>query len=255
MAGRDGEGEGDGAPRWRRARVVRAPGGAVSDLLHDSRLLWFLSRSTGLVALVLLTLTLVLGITASSRLGTAGWPRFVTQALHRNVSMFVILLLGAHIAVVVIDDYVPIRPVDAAVPFVATYRPIWLGLGVLSVHLLLVLVLTSLLRQRLGYGTWRAVHWIAYLSWPAAVVHGLGTGSDPRELWAAALTAGCGLAVLAAVSWRIVAGWPARRSLRLGAVLVTAMSVAAVVVWARQGPLAPGWGKRAGTQAPAAVAR
>lgn len=227
----------------------------MSALPHDPRLLWFVSRATGLVALVLLTLTLVLGITASTRLASAGWPRFVTQGLHRNVSLFVLVLLGGHVAAVVIDDYVPIRPVDAAVPFLATYRPIWLGLGVLSLEFLLALVLTSLMRQRLGYGTWRVVHWISYLSWPLAVVHGLGTGSDPREPWAVALTAGCGLAVLAAIFWRIVTGWPARRTLRLGAVLVTAASVAAVVVWARQGPLAPGWGKRAGTQTPAAVSR
>jgi sulfoxide reductase heme-binding subunit YedZ len=227
----------------------------VNDLLNDPRLLWFLSRATGLVSLVLLTFTVVLGITASTRLATAGWPRFVTQGLHRNVSLFVVVLLGAHVAVVVVDDYVPIHPVDVIVPFQAAYRPIWLGLGVVAVDLLLALVVTSLLRQRLGYGTWRVIHWVSYLSWPMAVVHGLGTGSDPRRVWVTALTAGCGALVLVAVSWRIVAGWPAQRTLRVGAVMVTAAAVALVVVWARQGPLAPGWGKRAGTPPPASAGK
>lgn len=219
----------------------------VGKILDDPRLLWFVARSTGLVCLVLLTLTVVLGITASTRVASTGWPRFVTQGLHRNVSLFVLALLAAHIAAVVADDYVPLYLRDAVVPFVARYRPIWVGLGVLALHLLLALVVTSLLRQQLGYGTWRVVHWIAYLSWPLALLHGLGTGSDPRRGWVLVLTVACALAVLIAIGWRIVAGWPARRVLRVGAVLVTASAVVATVVWARQGPLAPGWGKRAGT--------
>jgi len=222
-------------------------GDFLRGVLDDPRLLWFVARATGLVCLVLLTVTVVLGITASTRLASAGWPRFVTQGLHRNVSLYVLALLAAHIAAVVADNFVPLYLKDAVVPFVAAYRPIWLGLGVLSLHLLLALVVTSLLRQRLGYGTWRVVHWIAYLSWPLALLHGLGTGSDPRRGGVVALTAICGASVLAAVLWRIVAGWPTRRTLRLGAALVTVSAVAATVVWARQGPLAPGWGKRAGT--------
>ena len=137
----------------------------VHQLLDDPAVLWYASRATGLVVLVLLTATVVLGVTATTRVTTSSWPRFVTQGLHRNISLFVIILLAAHIAAVVIDDYVPIRPVDAVVPFIAGYRPFWLGLGVVSALLLAALVLTSLLRQRLGYATWRVVHWISYLSW------------------------------------------------------------------------------------------
>lgn len=225
----------------------------MSALLGDSKLLWYLSRSTGLVCLVLLTATFVLGIGANSRLSSAGWPRFVTQGLHRNISLFVLALLTVHIGTAIADNFVPIHLIDAIVPFRSAYRPFWLGLGVLAVDLLIALVLTSLVRQRLGYGTWRVVHWSAYLCWPLAVVHGLGTGTDPRRVWAVALALACGAAVLLAVAWRIVAGWPTRRTLRLGAVVVTACTVAAVVLWARQGPLAPGWSKRAGTPpAPAA---
>jgi predicted ferric reductase len=227
----------------------------VSALLDDPKLLWYVSRATGLVCLILLTLTLVLGVTASTRLASANWPRFVTQGLHRNVSLFVVILLAAHVAAVVIDDYVPIHLADAIIPFRAAYRPFWLGLGVVSLDLLLALVITSLLRQRLGYGTWRVVHWMSYASWPLAVVHGLGTGSDPRRTWVLGLTLGCAAAVLLAIAWRIVVGWPARAILRVGAVIVTACAVAAVVVWARQGPLAPGWGKRAGTPVPASAGR
>jgi predicted ferric reductase len=219
----------------------------VTHILHDRALLWYVSRATGLVCLVLLTLVVLLGILATTRVSTAGWPRFLTQGLHRNVSLFVLALLSVHIASVVTDDYVPITGRDALVPFVSAYRPFWLGLGVVAVELLVALVLTSLVRQRLGFGTWRAVHWASYLCWPLALVHGLGTGSDPRRGWATGLSVGCAAVVLAAVAWRIVEGWPRRATMRLGAVVLAAGAVATVVVWARQGPLAPGWSKRAGT--------
>jgi sulfoxide reductase heme-binding subunit YedZ len=199
--------------------------------------------------------TVVLGVTATTRVASSGWPRFVTQGLHRNVSLFVLVLLAGHIAAVVADDYVPIHPLDAVVPFIAAYRPFWLGLGVVAIDLLLALVITSLLRQRLGYAAWRIVHWIAYLSWPLALVHGLGSGSDSRETWALGLTAACAVAVVLAIGWRIVAGWPARAMLRVGAVMVTLGAVAAVVMWARQGPLAPGWNRKASVPNPISVSR
>jgi sulfoxide reductase heme-binding subunit YedZ len=217
----------------------------VHQLMDDPAVLWYAARATGLVVLVLLTATVVLGVTATTRVTGAAWPRFVTQGLHRNVSLFVIVLLAGHITAVVVDGYVPIRPVDAVVPFIAGYRPFWLGLGVLSALLLAALVVTSLLRQRLGYATWRVVHWISYLSWPLALVHGLGTGSDSRDHWALGLTLVCAAAVLLAIGWRIVSGWPARAVLRVGAVMVTAAAVVVVAMWARQGPLAPGWSKKA----------
>jgi predicted ferric reductase len=225
----------------------------VSAMLNDPAVLWYVARATGLVSLVLLTLSVVLGIIATTRLSSAGWPRFVTQGLHRNVSLFVLALLAVHVTAVVVDDNVPIRLRDVAVPFAATYRPFWLGLGVVAIDLVLALLLTSLLRQRLGYAGWRAVHWAGYLCWPLALVHGLGTGSDPRRSWTGWLAACCALLVLLAIAGRIIEGWPRRATARIGVALVSACAVAAVVVWARQGPLAPGWSERAGTPAPTAT--
>lgn len=219
----------------------------MTDLLTDPQLSWFLARATGVISLVLITLSMVLGIGSSTRMSSAGWPRFVTQALHRNVSLFVLVLLALHVVVVVLDDYVTITIADSFVPFVSSYRPIWLGVGVLSSDLFIALVVTSELRNRFGYGTWRVVHWTAYLCWPFAVVHSLGTGSDTRQTWAVWLVAACVALLLLSVAWRIVEGWPRRAVLRAGAVIVTACTVAVVFAWAKQGPFAPGWSKRAGT--------
>ena len=219
----------------------------MTDLLTDPQLTWFVARATGFICLALTTLSLVLGIGSSTRMATAGWPRFVTQALHRNVSLLVLVLLGIHIAAVVLDDYVTITVADSVLPFVSSYRPIWLGFGVTASDLLVAVAVTSELRHRIGYGTWRAVHWTSYLCWPLAVVHSLGTGTDPRQGWATWVVVACVALVLLAVAWRIVEGWPRCAVIRTGAAVLTTCAVAVVFVWAKQGPLAPGWSKRAGT--------
>jgi sulfoxide reductase heme-binding subunit YedZ len=164
--------------------------GALGD-----RSLWYLSRGTGAVSLVLLTVTLVLGIVDVRRWSSQSVPRFVIDGLHRTVSMLVLLTLAIHIVTSVLDPFAPIRLVDAIVPFGSGYRPVWLGLGAVAFDLLLALVITSLIRARIGQRGWRAVHWAAYACWPLALVHGLGTGSDVRDGFLLPLSLACAVAV------------------------------------------------------------
>lgn len=222
----------------------------MTDLLSDERLTWFVARSTGVICLVLLTVSLVLGVGASTRMSSVRWPRFVTQSLHRSVSLFALGLLAAHVVAVIVDNFVTITVVDAVLPFVSAYRPIWMGLGTIASDLLIAVTITSLLRHRIGYGTWRAVHWTSYACWPLAIVHGLGTGSDTRKGWNVWVTLACVLLVLLAIAWRVVEGWPQHAAVRVGAVLLTACAIALVFTWAKQGPFAPGWSKRANTPPP-----
>lgn len=219
----------------------------MSALLGDPQLTWFLSRASGVTALALLTLSMVLGIGASTRLSSARWPRFVTQGLHRNISLFVLVLTAVHVLVTVLDDYVVIGIPESLIPFIGTYRPFWLGLGTVSSDLVIAAILTSLVRQRIGYGTWRAVHWTSYLCWPLGIVHSLGTGTDTRTDWMVWFVVANVALVLLAIAWRIVDGWPRRALLRTTAVVVTACAVAVVFTWAKQGPFAPNWSKRSGT--------
>ena len=222
----------------------------MSDLLSDERLTWFVARSTGVICLVLLTVSLVLGVGASTRMSSVRWPRFVTQSLHRSVSLFALGLLLAHVVAVIVDNFVRITVLDAVIPFTSTYRPVWMALGTIAAELLVAVTVTSLLRHRIGYGTWRAVHWTSYACWPLAVVHGLGTGSDTRKGWNVWVTLACVLLVLFAIAWRVVEGWPRHAAVRVGAVVLTAFAVAVVFTWAKQGPFAPGWSKRANTPPP-----
>jgi predicted ferric reductase len=178
---------------------------AVLSLAAEStKALWYLTRGSGIVTLLLLTVSTVLGVTTAVRWASRRWPRFIVEGLHKNVSLLSIVFLGVHIATAVLDGYVPIRWIDSVVPFAGQYRPLWLGLGALSFDLLLAVIITSLIRVRLGYRTWRAVHWLAYACWPIAVIHGLGTGSDTSQGWMRIVYVAAVAAVGAAVSARSV---------------------------------------------------
>lgn len=208
---------------------------------------WYLTRSTGIVGLLLLTLAVGLGVIDVRRLSTPRWPRFALDALHRNVSLLAMAFLAVHVLTSVIDSFAPISPIDAFIPFVGAYRPFWLGLGALSLDLLLAVTVTSLLRRRLGFASWRAIHWLTYASWPIGLLHSFGTGSDVKSGWLLALSVVCLLVVLAAVLARVAAGWPEQRRLRgasLGAAGAFSLFLA---LWLPGGPLGSEWARRSGT--------
>jgi sulfoxide reductase heme-binding subunit YedZ len=217
----------------------------------DGRALWYLSRGTGAISLVLLTATVVLGVVDLRQWSSPNVPRFIVDGLHRTVSLLVVVTLAIHIATSVLDPFAPIRLVDAVLPFTSGYRPVWLGLGAVAFDLLVALVITSLLRARLGYRGWRAVHWIAYACWPVALVHGLGTGSDVRGGFVLPLSVACAATVALAVAVRLTSPDTRRLVWRLGGFGVLAASGIALALWLPSGPLAQGWAAQADTPAPA----
>ena len=211
---------------------------------------WYLTRSTGAVALLLLTLAVALGVADVQRWSTPRWPRFVVDTLHRNVSLLALAFLALHILTAVLDTFAPISLVAAFVPFVSSYRPFWLGLGAVALDLLLAVILTSLLRQRVGPAVWRATHWLVYACWPVALLHTLGTGSDVKSAWLLVLSVTCLGVVAAAVLVRTFGSWTAAsarvRGLALGG---TAAFTAGLLLWLPSGPLGSEWARRSGTPA------
>jgi predicted ferric reductase len=172
--------------------------------MHSSSIvLWYTSRATGVVSLVLLTAVLVLGLLVSRQRRLPGLPRFGALSLHRYLSLLAVGFLVVHILTAVADTYVSIPLIAAIVPFASHYQPLWLGLGAVSLDLMIALIVTSLLRARIGRRTWRVVHWLAYLSWPVAIAHGIGSGPDLRSGWLFWLTIASVLAVAAAIAWRV----------------------------------------------------
>lgn len=210
--------------------------------------LWYLSRGTGAITLVLLTVTVVLGIGGAVRWRPGPHvPRFLVDGLHRNISLLVVVLLAVHVVTSVLDPFAHLHVLDALVPLASQYRPVWLGLGALALDVLLAVMVTSLLRARLGLRAWRTVHWAAYACWPVAVLHGLGTGTDASAVWLEGLTAVCTMAVAAAVATRLLRGWPQRAALRSAALGLLAATLAGGAAFAVAGPMRPGWARRSGT--------
>jgi|SRR5579863_3097633 len=207
---------------------------------------WYLTRSSGAVALLLLSVAVALGVADVRRLGTPAWPRFVLDALHRNVSLLALVFLVLHILTAVLDSFASISLLAAFVPFVGSYRPFWLGLGAVAFDLLLAVILTSVLRQRVGPRAWRATHWLVYACWLIALLHTLGTGSDVKSTWLLVLSGACVALTIAAVLARVGFSHEStrRRGLAIGGTFAFALGLA---LWLPSGPLGSEWARRSGT--------
>ena len=185
----------------------RRAGGVMS-----SEMLWYTTRATGLLAMLLLTATVVLGLMTSRRVSAPGWPRFVQQDLHKRISILAVCFLGIHVLTSVVDTYVHIGWIAVVVPFTSPYERFFVGLGAISLDLLLAVFVSSIARSHIGARTWRALHWLAYLSWPVAIAHGIGSGTDMRLTWVDGLVGACCFAVVAAAAWRFAAPVISRRT-------------------------------------------
>jgi predicted ferric reductase len=164
---------------------------------------WVLTRGSGVVSLLLLTTSVALGIVNLARWRSGTWPRFVIDAIHRNVALLAVTFVGVHVATTVLDRFVSIGLVNAVVPFSGGYKPLWLGLGAIAFDLLLALIATGLLRRLVGYRAWRATHWLAYACWPIAALHGIGMGTDASQPWMLAVALGCAGVVAVALLSRL----------------------------------------------------
>jgi methionine sulfoxide reductase heme-binding subunit len=213
-------------------------------MLASSMNVWYATRGAGAVALVLLTLSFALGTPTLLSWGSERMPRLVVQLMHRNLSLLAVVFVALHVATTVVDAFAPIGWIDAIVPFRAGYRPIWLGFGAIAVDMLLAVIITSLIRVRLGYERWRQVHYLTYAMWPIALVHALGSGSDTRAAWMWWLDGACVLIVIIATSTRLIERRPANERVKLaafGGLVVVPLLIAA---WAVAGPLKADWGKK-----------
>lgn len=168
-----------------------------------SPVLWYATRATGLMALFLLTGTMLLGLLTSTRFATRWWPGVAQQDLHRRVSLLSVLFVAGHVLTSVLDSFVHIGWAAVLVPFLSAYKTLWVGLGTISLDLMLAIALTSMLRHRVPARLWRGIHWLAYVSWPVAVVHTIGIGTDVHTRWVLDLVIACVVAVVAAAGIRL----------------------------------------------------
>jgi methionine sulfoxide reductase heme-binding subunit len=163
---------------------------------------WILARASGITAYVLLTTTVLAGLLLKARpFGSRLKAASVTD-VHRFLSLLALGAIGIHGVALVLDRAVPIPIQALLVPGIATYRPVWTGLGVVAAELMALLVLSFSVRRWIGAKTWRRFHYVAYAAFAAAAIHGITTGSDTSQTWARVLYAGSLGAVVAATAWR-----------------------------------------------------
>lgn len=167
-------------------------------------MLWYVDRGAGLVALMLLTLGVVLGVITALRVRSPQWPRFAVSKLHRNVALLALVFGTVHAATSILDSYVKIGIVDAFVPFGSQYSPLWIGVGAISADLMLAVLVTTALRKRLSKRAWHSVHLLSYACWSGALIHSFALGSDTRsEVWGVLVVAACVGVTSAAVLQRL----------------------------------------------------
>jgi len=172
-----------------------------------SEALWALGRGNGIVALAFMTLSVALGVASRSGRPLFALPRFGIAGVHRFVALAATLLVMLHMGLLFLDPYAKLRIIDFVVPFLGAYRPLWQGLGTVAFDLLIVVIVTSLLRDRLGLRVFRAVHWTTYLLWPIALAHALGNGTDTGRIWFQAFAGCCALLVAVVIVWRLRTGF------------------------------------------------
>jgi len=172
---------------------------------------WYLMRATGVVSLLLLTAVFVLGIATTNRWRVRRLPGFAALSLHRSLSLLAVVFLTLHVATALVDPYAAVGVAAVVIPFVAGKSALWVGLGAVSLDLTAALIVTSLLRSRLSLRVWRGIHWVAYLSWPLAIGHSLGIGSDTGTVWMRVVAGACVGLVVAAAAYRLRrAGGPSK---------------------------------------------
>ena len=173
--------------------------------INSSTALWYASRATGVVALLLMTAVVLLGLLVTRQGRLPGLPRFAVTGLHRNLSLVAVVFVVLHVLTAVADSYVHIPLISAVVPLTSSYERLALGLGAVSMDIMIAVIVTSLLRRHLSRRLWRAVHLLAYVSWPVAWLHSITSSTDLRHGWLFLTAVGCALLVVAAVLWRLSA--------------------------------------------------
>jgi sulfoxide reductase heme-binding subunit YedZ len=184
---------------------------------------WYAARGAGILAYVVLSFVVVLGATMAGKKTFARWPKFAVEDVHRFAGLLVGTFVSIHIVTIAIDSYLPFSLTSLVVPLTSRYRPLWIALGVVAAELLLALAITNHYRRSISYRFWRNAHYVNFVVWTAATLHGLGSGTDRSSPWFLALFGVATGAVVAAVGASLARrrlarpAWPVALALGAGA--------------------------------------
>lgn len=196
-------------------------------------LLWYVARGSGIVAYLLLTAAVVLGIALSRRWYSSTWPRMVVDATHRWLTITFYAFVFIHVLTIWLDPVAHFSILATVIPFAASYRPFWVSLGIVGAELGLAIGASVWVRRWIGYRAWHLLHGLAYPIFGLSLLHGLGSGTDSRTPWAMSIYIVSLILVLGATAWRTSAMPKARTA----ALTLAVIAVASVVAWQFQGQI------------------
>jgi DMSO/TMAO reductase YedYZ heme-binding membrane subunit len=166
--------------------------------------LWYTSRATGIVALVLFTAVVAFGALVANRVGGKSVGRFELNELHRSLSLVALIFLAIHILTTVLDTYAPTGWLSAVLPFASRYERLGVAVGAIAFDLMIAVWISSLLKARVRHQSWRFIHWFSWLAFASAILHAYLSGADTKNGAGLALVIVCALVVLAAGAWRFI---------------------------------------------------
>ncbi|MCK6627729.1 MAG: hypothetical protein L6R45_21420 [Anaerolineae bacterium] len=144
----------------------------------DTKAYWYMARAGGLVGYLLLWLSVVWGLILSTKITEGLVSASLAYGLHEFLSLGTVLFAAGHALVLLGDRYIGFNIFHLAVPFLAPYEPLWTGLGTIGLYLSAALTGSFYLRKQLGQKVWRAFHYLAFVAYILALVHGIMAGSD-----------------------------------------------------------------------------
>ncbi len=175
---------------------------------------WLASRSAGIVAFLLITAAVVLGLFLASNISRRPGLKRSLVKVHEQIALAALAAIGAHGVLLLGDTWLQPGVTGIAIPFTMTYRPLWTGLGILAGYLALVLGPTFYLRRRIGARRWRQIHRATVAVFVLAVAHSLGSGTDGASRWFMAMVIASAAVVVALTAIRYVGVAPRRKRQR-----------------------------------------
>jgi predicted ferric reductase len=164
------------------------PGLSASLLGPEPKVYWYLSRSSAIVAYLLLWVSMATSLAISNRLARL-WPGGpIAFDLHQYTSLLGLGFALFHALILLGDQYMNYSLGQVLTPFASVgYRPLWVGHGQISWYVLVVVSLSFYVRRKIGHRLWRLVHFLSYVMFALALIHGLMSGTDSGATWARAM--------------------------------------------------------------------
>jgi predicted ferric reductase len=144
----------------------------------NDKVWWYATRSAGIVAWVLLALSVLWGLALSTKaFGKRPRPNWLLD-LHRFLGGLAVIFTGVHVVAIVLDSFVAFSPLNVVVPFTGTWHPAAVAWGIVAMYGLVAVEITSLLRKRISKQAWRMTHYLSFPLFAIATIHVLTAGTD-----------------------------------------------------------------------------